>query len=106
MCGFASAKMLTPIPAPLPQYGYIKVCDFGFAKIVEPCSKTWTLCGTPEYLAPEIILVSPVPPRAAFRPRAHAHTRPAAAVLGEPARPRARVLPCAPGGWGRPPLPM
>ena len=39
------------------QHGYIKVCDFGFAKIVEPCSKTWTLCGTPEYLAPEIILV-------------------------------------------------
>ena len=40
------------------QHGYIKVCDFGFAKMVEPCTKTWTLCGTPEYLAPEIILVS------------------------------------------------
>jgi len=40
----------------LDKHGYIKVCDFGFAKIVEPCSKTWTLCGTPEYLAPEIIL--------------------------------------------------
>ena len=35
--------------------GYLKLTDFGFAKILEN-EKTYTLCGTPEYLAPEIIL--------------------------------------------------
>ncbi|KAF1316904.1 Agc/pka protein kinase, partial [Globisporangium splendens] len=34
--------------------GYLKVVDFGFAKIVE--DRTYTLCGTPEYLAPELVL--------------------------------------------------
>ena len=33
--------------------GHIKIVDFGFAKIVQ--DKTFTLCGTPEYLAPETI---------------------------------------------------
>jgi len=35
--------------------GYLKLTDFGFAKYLNN-EKTYTLCGTPEYLAPEIIL--------------------------------------------------
>ena len=35
--------------------GYLKLTDFGFAKYLDN-DKTYTLCGTPEYLAPEIIL--------------------------------------------------
>ncbi|XP_076139420.1 cGMP-dependent protein kinase 1-like isoform X2 [Alosa pseudoharengus] len=36
--------------------GYAKLVDFGFAKQVGFGKKTWTFCGTPEYVAPEIIL--------------------------------------------------
>ena len=38
----------------LDEKGHLKIVDFGFSKEVR--DKTWTLCGTPEYIAPEIIL--------------------------------------------------
>ena len=35
--------------------GYLKLIDFGMAKILKGDEKTNSFCGTPEYLAPEII---------------------------------------------------
>lgn len=34
--------------------GYVKLCDFGFAKKVS--DRTYTRCGTPDYTAPEMLL--------------------------------------------------
>jgi len=45
---------LKPENAMLDKDGYCIMIDFGFAKIV--VDKTYTLCGTPEYMAPEIIM--------------------------------------------------
>ncbi|XP_017577890.1 cGMP-dependent protein kinase 2 [Pygocentrus nattereri] len=36
--------------------GYVKMTDFGFAKRIGLGKKTWTFCGTPEYVAPEVIM--------------------------------------------------
>lgn len=35
--------------------GYLKIIDFGFAKRLLPGERTTTLCGTPDYLAPEAV---------------------------------------------------
>jgi protein kinase A len=37
----------------LDRHGHLKITDFGFAKRVPDI--TWTLCGTPDYLAPEVV---------------------------------------------------
>ena len=58
---------LKPENVMLDRKGYIRIIDFGFAKSIpyrvmdretgqlKLCSKSYTVCGTPEYFAPEII---------------------------------------------------
>lgn len=36
--------------------GYLCVTDFGLAKIVSDDAQAFTFCGTPDYLAPEILI--------------------------------------------------
>ena len=36
--------------------GYIRIVDFGFAKVLKTGDQTYTIVGTPEYLAPECVL--------------------------------------------------
>jgi serine/threonine protein kinase len=39
----------------LDERGHVRITDFGFAKAVGENERLWSLCGTPEYLSPEII---------------------------------------------------
>mmetsp|Transcript_45545 Transcript_45545/g.144916 ORF Transcript_45545/g.144916 Transcript_45545/m.144916 type:complete len:714 (+) Transcript_45545:249-2390(+) len=40
----------------LDSMGYVKLGDFGFARVLEPGKRTYTFCGTPGYVAPENVL--------------------------------------------------
>ena len=36
--------------------GYARLCDFGLAKVLRRGETTFTMCGSPEYMAPEMII--------------------------------------------------
>lgn len=40
----------------LDAYGHVKICDFGVSKIVRAGERIKDQCGTPAYIAPEILL--------------------------------------------------
>jgi len=46
---------LKPENLVLDDVGYVKIVDFGLAKVIKN-GHTYTFCGTPDYLAPEVIL--------------------------------------------------
>eukprot|EP00039_Didymoeca_costata_P017299 m.320278 g.320278 ORF g.320278 m.320278 type:complete len:775 (-) comp16518_c0_seq1:207-2531(-) len=40
----------------LDEDGHVRLTDFGLSRRMRPGRKCWTMCGTPEYMAPEIVL--------------------------------------------------
>merc|ERR1712226_493580 len=49
-------RALNPENIVFDSHGRIKLCDFGITTFVGPREKTKTLCGVPEYFAPEMLL--------------------------------------------------
>ena len=39
----------------LEKNGYIKLIDFGLAKMLDQDGTAYTFCGTPEYMSPEMV---------------------------------------------------
>jgi len=54
-CGYMY-RDLKPENLMIDKHGYLKVVDFGFCKKIPMGKKSQTLCGTPEYLSPELVL--------------------------------------------------
>ena len=53
--GARTSRDLKPENLLLDARGYLKITDFGYAKRLGPVGRAYTLCGTPEYLSPEMI---------------------------------------------------
>jgi len=54
-CGYMY-RDLKPENLMVDKHGYLKIVDFGFCKKIPVGKKSQTLCGTPEYLSPELVL--------------------------------------------------
>ena len=49
-------RALKPENVVIDKDGHLRLVDFGMAKRIRDGEKTYTMCGTPDYMAPEIIL--------------------------------------------------